>query len=339
MGGRLHFGTAREVLPFAPPNDLPMFKEKGGSMGNPPYSQVGPMANPRKSVRANVPGSFFVDATCIDCDTCRQLAPAVFGEAAETSFVKKQPAGHIEVRDALRALLACPTGSIGTRGRNHASQVAGDFPIEIDSPVYYCGFNSPKSYGGNSYFLRHPDGNWLVDAPKFLPRLARRFEQWGGVAHIFLTHRDDVADARKYAQHFGSRRIIHREELASQPGAELVLDGFEPVRVGDEFLVIPTPGHTAGHCALLFRDRFLFTGDHLWWDRDRQGLSASRAYCWDSWPRQIDSMASLVHYSFEWVLPGHGQRVHLPAAQMRSELGSLVERMRDSGRSMEPADA
>ncbi|HXD89225.1 MAG TPA: recombinase family protein, partial [Urbifossiella sp.] len=40
----------------------------------------------------NVAGDFFVDSTCIDCNTCRQIAPAVFGEALGTSFVKAQPA-------------------------------------------------------------------------------------------------------------------------------------------------------------------------------------------------------------------------------------------------------
>jgi hypothetical protein len=36
------------------------------------------MANPKKRVPENVPGDFFVDSTCIDCDTCRQIAPQVF---------------------------------------------------------------------------------------------------------------------------------------------------------------------------------------------------------------------------------------------------------------------
>lgn len=49
------------------------------------------MANPRKRVPRNVPGDFFVDSTCIDCETCRQMAPQVFGEALGTSFVKAQP--------------------------------------------------------------------------------------------------------------------------------------------------------------------------------------------------------------------------------------------------------
>ena len=68
------------------------------------------MANINKRVAENVPGDFFVDSTCIDCDACRQIAPAVFGEGRETSFVKWQPKTAAERREALRALLACPTG-------------------------------------------------------------------------------------------------------------------------------------------------------------------------------------------------------------------------------------
>jgi glyoxylase-like metal-dependent hydrolase (beta-lactamase superfamily II) len=79
---------------------------------------------------------------------------------------------------------------------------------------------------------------------------------------------------------------------------------------------------------LLHRDRFLFTGDHLWWDRDDERLGASRDYCWDSWQDQTASMDRLVSFSFEWVLPGHGQRVWLPAGQMRAEMAALVQRMR-----------
>jgi glyoxylase-like metal-dependent hydrolase (beta-lactamase superfamily II)/ferredoxin len=285
------------------------------------------MADIRKRVAEDRPGDFFVDSTCIDCDTCRQLAPAVFGAAGDHSFVHHQPATAAERQAALQALVACPTGSIGSQGRERPQGVMDDFPLLVEDPVYYCGFTSPKSYGGSSYFVRHPAGNWLIDAPKFLPRLVRRFEALGGIAHIFLTHRDDVADADRYAAHFGSQRIIHRLELSAQPDAERVLDGEEPLEVGVDFLAIPTPGHTRGHCVLLFRQRFLFTGDHLDWDRYAHRLDASPDYNWYSWPRQIESMRRLAEYSFEWVLPGHGQRMHLPAAEMRRQMHDLVARM------------
>jgi glyoxylase-like metal-dependent hydrolase (beta-lactamase superfamily II)/ferredoxin len=285
------------------------------------------MANFHKRVPENVPGEFFVDVTCIDCDTCRQLAPATFGETGAYAYVYAQPQTVDATRQALRALLACPTGSIGTLHRHNLTAVRADFPLHLDDGVFYCGFNSPKSYGGNSYVIQHDDGNWLIDSPKFLPHLVRQFENLGGLARIFLTHRDDVADAAKYAQHFAAQRLIHRQELAAQPDAEIVLDGQEPVSFGRDFLVIPTPGHTQGHCVLLYQQRFLFTGDHLWWERDTQQLGASRDYCWYSWAQQTASMAQLQHFDFTWVLPGHGQRMHLPQEQMRQELHALVQRM------------
>jgi glyoxylase-like metal-dependent hydrolase (beta-lactamase superfamily II)/ferredoxin len=285
------------------------------------------MADPRKSVPENVSGDFFVDSTCIDCDTCRQLAPATFAEAGEYAFVRRQPVAVEERRLALRALVCCPTGSIGSRGDDRPASVMDDFPLAIDGPVHYCGFNSSKSYGGNSYFVRRAAGNWLIDAPKFLPRLVRQIETLGGLDHIFLTHQDDVADAGRYAQHFGARRYIHREELHSQPDAEVVLDGESPLPLSANMLAIPTPGHTAGHCVLLFDGRYLFTGDHLAWDRRGGRLTAYRDYCWDSWPRQKRSMRRLLDFSFEWVLPGHGQRIGLPCDEMRRKLVELVERM------------
>jgi glyoxylase-like metal-dependent hydrolase (beta-lactamase superfamily II)/ferredoxin len=285
------------------------------------------MANWQKRLAENEPGDFFVDSTCINCDTCRHLAPAVFGEAGEFSFVRAQPCSEEGRRRAWRALLACPTGSIGSRGPNRAAEVRGDFPLHLEDGVYYCGFNSPKSFGGNSYFVRHPAGNWLVDSPKWLPHLLRTFEDWGGVRWIFLTHEDDVAEADRYARHFGARRVIHRAELDAQPDAEQVLDGDEPVEFAPGFRAIPTPGHTCGHCVLLY-ERFLFTGDHLDADRDTGSLSASRDYCWYSWEEQTRSMARLLDYRFEWVLPGHGQRVRHAPDVMRRHLEALVRWMR-----------
>lgn len=285
------------------------------------------MANPKKRVPENVPGDFFVDSTCIDCDACRQIAPSVFAEAAETSFVKAQPVSSIHRRQSLQALLACPTGSIGCLGDDDVKAVMKDFPLVVEDPVFYSGYNSPKSYGGNSYFIRHAAGNWLIDSPKIVTPLVLQLEALGGISHIFLTHRDDVADAERFARHFKCRRIIHRDEWSSQPDAEVVLDGEASWHLAPGFVAIFTPGHTRGHCVLLYQDRFLFTGDHLAWDRNQLQLEAFHDYCWYSWPRQAESMKRLAEYEFEWVLPGHGQRVQLPATDMRKQILRLVGRM------------
>src|SRR5205823_491954 len=102
------------------------------------------MADRNKSLPANMPGDFFVDSTCINCDTCRQLAPATFGEGDDFAFVQNQPANTDQRRLAIRALLACPTGSIGTADRSGTRDVLGDFPMLLAPGVFYCGFNSPK---------------------------------------------------------------------------------------------------------------------------------------------------------------------------------------------------
>ncbi len=285
------------------------------------------MANFSKRVPENVPGDFFVDATCIDCDACRQIAPGVFAEAAETSYVKTQPQSPADRKQAVYALLSCPTGSIGRRGEGDVKSAMEDFPLLLEPPVYYCGFNSPKSFGGNSYFVKHPAGNWLIDSPKFQKTLVKNLEALGGVSYIFLTHRDDVADADRFARHFGARRIIDRRELFSQPDAEILLEGDEPAELARDFLAIPTPGHTEGHCCLLFAGRFLFTGDHLSWSRDHEQLRASRTHCWYSWAVQKTSMNRLADYRFEWILPGHGQRKQLPADEMSDAVRELVRRM------------
>jgi glyoxylase-like metal-dependent hydrolase (beta-lactamase superfamily II)/ferredoxin len=277
------------------------------------------MAQPALRLPQNVPGPFFVDSTCIDCDTCRQLAPATFGETGTYSFVQFQPRTSDEQRAAYRALAACPTASIGADDKRAAAHAVREFPMTVAPDVFYCGFASPKSFGGSSYFVRDAAGNWLIDSPRFVEHLARRFEEMGGVRYIFLTHRDDVADAAKYAARFGAERIIHGLELSAQPDAERVLDGFEDVELAPGFLAIPTPGHTRGHCVLLHR-QYLFTGDHLWWSRRRCRLNASRDVCWYSWPEQVRSVHKLAAYDFEWVLPGHGERAHLPREEMRRQL-------------------
>lgn len=240
------------------------------------------MADRALRVLENVDGPFFVDSSCIDCDTCRQLAPATFADHGEHSYVHTQPRDDAEKRAALRALVACPTGSIGTSDPSWTALALEDFPLLLAPRVFYCGFNSRKSFGGNSYFVEHRDGNWLIDSPRYVEYLARQFTERGGVRYIFLTHRDDVADADRWAARFGATRIIHRLELASQPAAERVIDGREAVEVEPGFLAIPTPGHTRGHCVLLHDDQFLFTGDHIAWSRERQCLTASRDVCWHS---------------------------------------------------------
>src|SRR5262249_55994851 len=111
---------------------------------------------------------------------------------------------------------------------------------------------------------------------------------------------------------------------------ECPVRGEAPDRLDEELLAIPPPGHTGGHAVLLYRDKFLFTGDHLAWSRRRSQLVAFRDACWFSWKEQIRSMERLLDFSFEWVLPGHGswRRAPSPAA-MRRDLERCISWMKE----------
>jgi glyoxylase-like metal-dependent hydrolase (beta-lactamase superfamily II) len=43
----------------------------------------------------------------------------------------------------------------------------------------------------------------------------------------------------------------------------------------------------------------------------------------------VESVRLLQRYSFEWVLPGHGQRVTFPRDEMRRQLGRLVSALEE----------
>ncbi len=287
------------------------------------------MANVEKRLPTNVEGNFYVDTTCINCDTCRQLAPKSFEEVGDYSAVLHQPEGDQQVHQAYQALLACPVGSIGTEHSDKTKLQAAkaSFPIHLEGGVYYCGFNSEKSFGANSFFIEHPDGNWLIDSPRYLKQLVEFFEQKGGIRYIFLSHEDDVADCDRYAKQFGATRMIHRADAEAVPGAERIIEGEEPVPLAPQFQAIPVPGHTPGSMALLYNDRFLFTGDHLWWNPDTKTLGAPQNLVWRE-RVLVASIEKLLAYRFEWVLAGHGDRVKLPVQEMHARLTGLLERRR-----------
>ncbi len=76
------------------------------------------MADTTQKTSENVPGRWFVDVTCIDCDLCRETAPANFRrqDVDGYSFVYKQPADPAEESACLAAMEECPVEAIGDDG-------------------------------------------------------------------------------------------------------------------------------------------------------------------------------------------------------------------------------
>jgi glyoxylase-like metal-dependent hydrolase (beta-lactamase superfamily II)/ferredoxin len=289
------------------------------------------MANIQRRLPENVPGDFFVDTSCIDCDTCSELAPAIFRDHGEQCSVHHQPGTDAETRLALMALVACPTGSIGTTEKHDVHIGIDAFPVLVSENVYFCGFTSESSFGGWSYLIVRPKnegGNVMIDSPRFATHLVKRIEALGGVAQMLLTHRDDIADHELFATKFRCERIMHVDDGARRIGVERVIEGEQDVAIDNDLLAIPTPGHTRGHMVFLYQKKFLFTGDHLAWSPKRETLTAFPSVAWYSWAKQTESMLRLKNYDFEWVLPGHGD-IHQDTIQnMRYHLQSCISWMK-----------
>lgn len=229
------------------------------------------------------------------------------------------------------ALVACPTASIGTTVRQDVRAGIEAFPSQIAENVYFCGYTAESSFGAWSYLIVRDEidgGNVLVDSPRLASQLSKRIAERGGIRTMLLSHSDDIAAHESYARIFGCARVMHEADGAARRGIERIITGTDEIRMDDDWLIIPTPGHTRGHMVFLYRNKYLFTGDHLAWSPARHTLTAFRNVNWYSWPAQIRSMEKLLDYTFEWVLPGHGRIHHDTPAAMRAYLQDCIVWMR-----------
>jgi ferredoxin len=76
------------------------------------------MADAANKYPENVEGKFYVDDQCIDCDLCRETAPANFkrNDDGGHSFVYKQAESPEEEALCKEAMEGCPVEAIGSDG-------------------------------------------------------------------------------------------------------------------------------------------------------------------------------------------------------------------------------
>ena len=176
---------------------------------------------------ANVNGNFYVDHTCIDCDTCRWMAPKTFGRtvhgASGQSYVYDQP-NEDELDLAIQAMVSCPTGSIRTRKPEaRTKDIIETFPLLVSNSlpnVFHLGFHSAKSFGASSYFVTAEISgrkmNIMFDSPRYSTKLAKLLEVAGGVDLMVMSHKDDVADHNKWKERFPEmKRVMHAADVRS----------------------------------------------------------------------------------------------------------------------------
>jgi len=76
------------------------------------------MADPTAKHPENVPGKYYVDDQCIDCDVCRETAPINFMRQEDNgySYVYKQAENEDEEAQCKEAMESCPVEAIGDDG-------------------------------------------------------------------------------------------------------------------------------------------------------------------------------------------------------------------------------
>lgn len=70
-----------------------------------------------------------------------------------------------------------------------AAQQGLPLPVPGCSNVYSNGWRSVKSFACESYLIVRPEGNIMIDTPRFNPVLTKRIQELGGIKWIFLTHK------------------------------------------------------------------------------------------------------------------------------------------------------
>ncbi|MFI2200213.1 MBL fold metallo-hydrolase [Streptomyces sp. NPDC020192] len=273
---------------------------------------------------------WYVNERCTNCDVARQLAPGLIGEVGGRSAVLRRPSGETELRQIHAAAHACHTRAIRpAAGRLDTAQ--DPFPLALDDAVSLCGHNSPHNAGANSYLLRRPDGTaMLVDTPRWSTALAARYAALGPVTDVLLTHRDHAAHGRGYADRLGARLWIHEGDLDAAPDADRVLRGTDPAEIADGVIAHPLPGHTKGSVLFVADERYCFSGDSFYWSRGTGDIEVAESVTWYSIRELAASLArTAARLRFEWLLPGHGDRRHLPADDMAERMRRLAVRTRE----------
>jgi glyoxylase-like metal-dependent hydrolase (beta-lactamase superfamily II) len=280
---------------------------------------------------AGVAGDWFVDSRCIDCDAAREVAPGLIARNAGdgVSVFTRQPETPSEIEMAWRAVMVCPTRSVG-----HVTLRRPDSPVyphDLGDGVYRLGHNSRSSYGAHSYVVHRPGGNLMVDAPRWTREVADPVEDLGGIAHVLLSHRDDIADAERYAEHFGARVWIHADDRDAAPFATDLIEGNDASTIAGDVVAIPVPGHTRGSVLFVVDKHLLFSGDSLSWDPRGERLHAFRNACWYSWSEQTASLDRFAASGlrFDRLFCGHGRSYDAPAEFFQPHLAELVARMPD----------
>jgi glyoxylase-like metal-dependent hydrolase (beta-lactamase superfamily II) len=120
-----------------------------------------------------------------------------------------------------------------------------------------------------AFLLRRRQGNLLVYSAGTVADEVQAIQDLGGISRHYLNHWHEAAfgGGDRVASTFEVPLFCHENERPSIPETSTVAGTFSSRHIeGDDFEVIPIPGHTSGATAYLWdsgQQRCLFTGDSL----------------------------------------------------------------------------
>ncbi len=179
-------------------------------------------------------------------------------------------------------------------------------PIENNPFIFWIHAYDEATYHAQSYLLRHPEGDILIDVPPFTPEVVHALQEQSDLSYLFITHKDDIGSADRFVEFFHVTVILHHSEVRY----------FKPHRVdvpfeGDfhlnrEIIILHLPGHTPGSAVLLDlrKPSALFAGDVL--NIDKEGNLFIPPHPWDYDPHlKRLTLRKLMSYEFDLILPAH----------------------------------
>ena len=139
--------------------------------------------------------------------------------------------------------------------------------LNIDDIYMWSVWQPDRNLFFNSFFIRRPDGNIVVDPMFWHPDDGGQMADMGGVSLVVVTNRDHQRHARDLAEEFGAKIAAGEKDapLLAEPVDQVLRDGDRPF---DGAEIIQLEGlKSPGEIAIALRgSKAAIVGDALWGD-------------------------------------------------------------------------
>jgi hypothetical protein len=204
----------------------------------------------------------------------------------------------------------------------------------------YASEPEPLGFGPSleirAFLLQREPGNLLIYRSETLKQDLETLNDLGGISGQYLNHHHEASPACDWvANTFDAPLHVHENDAAAV--AEICNVGAtfsERHKLGEDFEIIPIPGHTSGATAFLWdsgQHRVLFTGDTIFFGRSKwraavlDGVSDRERY--------IESLGLIRSLDFDLILPGiaiAGRPYYsfTDRAEATQQIDAILERLR-----------